>query len=160
MKEWLTEEGEHEDAVISDPQLICIFKVISGHKVLILWRNKTTRKQKHLIPEITDRRSKAGPKQSFPQICFANTKHNSNRQIAQFGVYFVPSHTGTMRLNLGRHLLEETRLCWKQQQQSKLNYWQTYGNVTTQQHYLITVLLHPQVWCLSESEQDISRTKG
>lgn len=34
---WLTEESEHEDAIISYPQLVRIFKLISGHKLIILW---------------------------------------------------------------------------------------------------------------------------
>lgn len=38
--ELLTEKGEHEDAIISYPQLIGVFKVISGHNVFILWWKK------------------------------------------------------------------------------------------------------------------------
>lgn len=32
----LTEEGEHEDAVISYSQLVGVFKVIPGHEVVLL----------------------------------------------------------------------------------------------------------------------------
>lgn len=39
-RELLTEKGEHEDAIISYPQLIGVFKVISGHNVFILWWKK------------------------------------------------------------------------------------------------------------------------
>lgn len=39
----LTEEGQHEDAVVSYPQLVHVLKVVSGHKVLVL---EETRRQK------------------------------------------------------------------------------------------------------------------
>lgn len=44
-KERLTEEREHEDAVVSYPQLVWIFKILSGHKILILWSKKQEQKQ-------------------------------------------------------------------------------------------------------------------
>lgn len=36
----LTEEGQHEDAVIAYPQLVDVFKVVPGHKVFILRRSE------------------------------------------------------------------------------------------------------------------------
>lgn len=39
----LTEKGQHEDAVVSYPQLVHVLKVVSGHKVLVL---EETRRQK------------------------------------------------------------------------------------------------------------------
>lgn len=41
-KRFLTEESEHEDAVISYPQLVSIFKVVSGHEVLLLQKQQET----------------------------------------------------------------------------------------------------------------------
>ena len=50
-KKRLTEESEHEDSIISYPQLISIFKIISGHKVLILDRRSNREKKERLITE-------------------------------------------------------------------------------------------------------------
>lgn len=44
----LTEKGQHEDAVVSYPQLVHVLKVVSGHKVLVL---EETRRQKEKSEE-------------------------------------------------------------------------------------------------------------
>lgn len=38
----LTEESEHENAVISYPQLVGIFKVVPGHEVVLLHQQQET----------------------------------------------------------------------------------------------------------------------
>lgn len=36
-----TEEGEHEDAIVADPELVSIIKLIPGSKVLLLQKEET-----------------------------------------------------------------------------------------------------------------------
>lgn len=75
----LTEKREHEDAVVSYPQLICVFKVVSGHKVFILNEQQKSETQRE-IQALTSYHHSSTTKQqqSFPGLHFTSDQSNQS----------------------------------------------------------------------------------